>query len=253
MKVENLTTIEVDKQLSIALKKYIKKPRIDVVVKKYNSKFVTFYGEVGSTATRGGQGRYPLEGKISILEKLTEVGGPTDNANLNTVLVRHKNGKSVTINLFDVILRGGEAGNIILNDGDFVTVPSLTKAQNNIFIYGEVNSPGMYPFTGASMRMFEAISLAGGVTLFGKEEHTRVVRGDFSRPEVLSVDLEALLERGDHTQNIRLTNGDFIYVPRTIIGDADRFLRQINVLIDLITKPSQIRDIVKDTPVLKVR
>jgi len=252
LNVSNMTTIEVDNQLSNALKKFIKKPRIDIVVKKYDSKFVTFYGEISSTFKNAGPGRYPLTRKISILEKLTEVGGPTDDANLNTVLVRHKNGKSITINLFNAIIRGDAAGNIILNDGDFVTIPSVAKSENTIYIYGEVGSPGMYPFSGPSMRMFEAISLAGGVTLFGKEEHTRVVRGDRSRPEVIPIDLTALLERGDHTQNIFLRNGDFIYVPRTFVGDADRFLRQFNVLIDLITKPAQIRDIVKDTATLKV-
>ena len=250
--VSNMTTIEVDNELSNALKKFIKKPRIDIVVKKYDSKFVTFYGEISSTFRNAGPGRYPLTRKISILEKLTEVGGPTDDANLNTVLVRHKNGKSITINLFNAIIRGDAAGNIILNDGDFVTIPSVAKSENTIYIYGEVGSPGMYPFSGPSMRMFEAISLAGGVTLFGKEEHTRVVRGDRSRPEVIPIDLTALLERGDHTQNIYLRNGDFIYVPRTFVGDADRFLRQFNVLIDLVTKPAQIRDIVRDTTTLKV-
>ena len=224
------------------------------MVKKYDSKFVTFYGEVGSSATqKGGPGRYPLTRKISIIDKLTEVGGPTDNANLNAVLVRHKNGKSLTINLFDVIIRGDAAGNIILNDGDFVTIPSIAKAENSIYVYGEVFKPGMYSFERPSMRMLEAISLAGGVTLLGKEEHTRVVRGDRSRPEVIPIDLKALLERGDHTQNILLTNGDFVYVPRTAIGDADRFLRQINVLIDLITKPAQIRDIFNESPVLIVK
>ncbi len=250
LKIANLTTIELDERLSSALKKFIKKPRFDIVVKEYDSKFVVFYGQIASPWAGTGPGRYALTGKITLLDMLTKIGGPTNDANLNLVLVRSKGGASRTVNLFDAIIKGGPTQNIILNDGDRVTLPSIAKAKNRIYIYGEVGSPGMYPFTGRSMRMMDAISLAGNLTIFAKEEHTRVVRGDISRPEVISIDLEALLERGDHTQNIALTNGDFVYVPRTVIGDADRFLRQINVLIDLITKPAQIRDIVKDSPVL---
>ena len=251
LEASGLTIAELDKRLTDALKKFIRNPGIDISVKEFKSKYVTMIGEISAGQEGGlGPGRYALKGKTTLLELLIFAGGPTISANLNQVLVRRKNGKSITANLFDAIVRGGAAQEIILDDGDIVNIPSITESENRIYIYGEVGSPGMFPFSGKSLRLFDAISQAGNVTIFAKESETRVIRGDISQPEVISVDLEALIERGDQTQNIALTNGDLVYVPRTIIGDASRFLRQINVLIDLITKPATIGDAVKDSPVL---
>jgi protein involved in polysaccharide export with SLBB domain len=35
------------------------------------------------------------------------------------------------------------------------------------------------------------------------------------------------VEQGDRSQNVALVNGDIIYVPRSGIGDVNRFIEQI--------------------------
>jgi len=242
--VSGLTTPQLDKLLRRDLKAFIKKPRIDVVVKRYNSKFVTLTGAIQTVALgrQSGPGRYALTGKVSLLEMINIAGGPTNDANLNRVRVRRKNGRTFIVDLFKVIIQGDVSQDIILDDGDLVIVPSTVTAKNRVYIYGEVNNPGLYAFTGPNIHILDAISRAGDVTIFAKRSQTKIVRGDISRPEIISVDLKALLEQGDQTQNIALLNGDFVYVPRSILGSANRFLQQIRPLVDLVLEPTRVRD-----------
>jgi protein involved in polysaccharide export with SLBB domain len=241
--VRGLTSIDLDNLLTDSLKAFFKSPKLDVVVKKPNSKFVTMMGAIdtprpGST----GPGRYVLQGKTTLLEMLNVAGGPTDDANLNLVLIRRKDGRSSSVNLLDAITRGTPDQNIILDDGDFVTISSISKVENRVYVYGEVGKPGMYTFTGQTMQLFDAISQAGGVTPFAREINTKIVRGDISKPTVISVNLKRLIEQGDQTQNLYLANGDLVYVPKSFVGDINKFMQQISPLIRLIITPAIIRD-----------
>lgn len=254
LNVKGLTVPQLDELLRSSLKEFIKEPRIDVVVKKYNSKFVTLTGQIQTVAFGGrlsGPGQYALSGKVTLLEQINIAGGTTDNANLNRIRVRRKDGRVVIVDLFKAIIQGDVSQDVILDDKDLVIVPSITTDENRVYIYGEVRKPGLFLFKGSNIFIFDAISRAGDVTVFAKRSQTRVVRGDIARPEVLSVDLKALLEEGDQSQNIALLNGDFVYVPRTFLGDAKRFLEQISPLVDLIVKPSTIRDTYGDSSSLR--
>ena len=88
------------------------------------------------------------------------------------------------------------------------------------------------------MRLIDAISEAGGPTVFATASSTKVVRGDINNPEVFSADLDRLLEEGDQTQNVVLASGDFVYVPRNAFGDVNIFLQQIKPLFELIRQPA---------------
>ncbi|MBU0988256.1 MAG: SLBB domain-containing protein, partial [Proteobacteria bacterium] len=103
-----------------------------------------------------------------------------------------------------------------------------------------VGQPGAYPFSGSEMRLLDVISQAGGVTIFAHEDSTKIVRGDPTRPEVISADLKKLVEEGDQTQNVALANGDLVYVPRSSIGDINLFAKRIRPLFELILLPTRI-------------
>jgi hypothetical protein len=57
---------------------------------------------------------------------------------------------------------------------------------------------------------------------------------------VISVNLGSLLETGDQTQNVALVNKDLIYVPRSFVGDVNRFVKQITPLMRMIIYPAQV-------------
>ncbi|MDM8535891.1 FG-GAP-like repeat-containing protein [Desulfobacterales bacterium HSG17] len=243
LEVTGLTATQLDNLLTDDLKRYIKHPQMDVIVRKYQSKFVTFAGEIYTNVTfRSGPGRYELTGKVSLLEMLSKVGGPTQNANLRDVRIRNKNGQSFSVDLYKTINFGDSSQDVVINDGDLIVIPAITREANRVYVFGEVIKPGVYTFSGSEMHLFDAISQAGGVSIFATSASTKIVRGDITRPEVISADLKALMEKGDRTQDIALANGDLVYVPRSFVGDVNVFVKQISPLINLIFTPARFRD-----------
>lgn len=232
--ISGLTASELDKKLTNFLREYVKNPRIDVVVKKYNSKWVRMLGAVaahGRTIDSGqvgsGPGTYSLRGKTTALEMLTTAGGPKENANLKNVRFRRKNGESSTLNLYKAILQGDRSQNPVLDDGDLIFLPTISETGNRVYVFGEVEKPGAYTFTGSEIRLLDIISEAGGATINAAEYETRVVRGDETRPEIIAANIRSLIEQGDRSQNVALVDGDLVYVPRSGIGDVNRFIEQI--------------------------
>ena len=239
--VNGLTSSELDALLTARLEQYLKKPRVDVLVKQYKSKSVKLLGAFGRTGVSGsGAGEYKLQGKTTVLEMLTLAGGPADNADLKSVRIRRKDGETVSLNLYKTIIQGDLTQDLVLNDGDLLYLPTLSKETNRVYVFGEVQKPGAYTFSGSEMRLIDAISDAGGTTPFAYRADTRVVRGDITRPEILSANLARLVESGDRSQNLLLASGDLVYVPRSGFGDIKLFYDQVRPLLELVLWPARV-------------
>jgi len=245
--VSGLTALELDQLLTEKFKRFIKVPRIDVLILEYKSKIVSVLGPGAGRDNRGGGGRVWLEGRLTLSQLLSRSGGMHQNANLSRIRLQRKNGQSLTVDMFKVITLGEGGRDPVINDGDLVYVPLLSESENRIYIFGEVTNPGVLTFVGSEFKILDAVVKAGGVTKFSVSESTKIVRGDPKRPEVLSTDLERLLEEGDLTQNVALQNGDFVFVPRSFIGDINAFLAQIQPMLNLALTPQFILDIPTDT------
>jgi polysaccharide export outer membrane protein len=238
--VNGFTASQVDDMLTGRFEKYIRNPRLDVIVKEYKSKFVTILGPGAGWAGRTSGGKNYLTGRTTIVEIFSQNVSLHQDANLAEVGLRRKNGQTLRLNLFNAILRGETGQDVVLDSGDVVYIPLITKEDNRVYIFGEVDKPGVYAFSGSEMRLLDVVSQAGGVTVFAHEDSTKIVRGDPTRPEVLSADLKKLMEKGDQTQNVALANGDLVFVPRSSIGDVNLFVQRIKPLMELILIPTRI-------------
>jgi polysaccharide export outer membrane protein len=241
LKVSGLTAGELDTLLTSKLEKFFKRPRVDVVVKKYDSKAVRLMGALAKSGTAGmGAGEYKLQGKTTVLEMIASVGGPSPDADLKSVRIRRKDGETVSLNLYKTIIQGDLSQDMVLNDGDLIYVSTLTKEANRVYVFGEVQKPGAYTFSGPEMRLIDAISEAGGTTPYAYRTDTKVVRGDITQPEILTADLGRLIEKGDRSQNLLLASGDMVYVPRSGFGDIKLFNDQIRPLLELVLWPARV-------------
>jgi len=245
--VQGLTASELDDVLTTHLKEFIKNPRVDVLVKEHKSKFARITGPGASRAGVVAGGKIALTGKITIVTLLSEFVDLSIDANLTDISLKRKNGQMLKLNLFKAITLGETGQDVVLDDGDLIYIPIISKEANRVYVFGQVGSPGAYSFRGSAISLLDVISQAGGVTIFATEASTKIVRGDPTRPEVISADLVKLLKAGDHTQNVALVNGDFVYVPRSVIGDVASFLAQITPLLQLARTPADILKIPKGT------
>ena len=66
----------------------------------------------------------------------------------------------------------------------------IVKLSNfNLTVLGEVNHPGMYKVYQSQINLFEAISLAGNMTQFAKNEEVRIIRQTDNGSEIITVDM----------------------------------------------------------------
>ena len=91
-----------------------------------------------------------------------------------------------------------------------VTLGKLRTIQ--VFVVGEVEFPGSYPVSSLAT-VVNALSAAGGPTKNGSLRSIKVSRNG-KQPEI--IDLYDILLHGDRSHDIRLQNGDTIFVP--VIG-----------------------------------
>jgi len=253
IKVADSTSHEVDEILTNALKEYIRNPRVDVVVKEYRSKTALLFGQINrlETSISGigtGPGKYPLMGKTRILDFIVMAGGPIAgeefaNADLRIVEVV-RNGKSYTVNLYKAMFKGDMSQNIVIDNGDIVTVPELPTYGERVYVFGEVKTEGIYRLDDA-YDLLAAVSKAGGTTRVAVDSDIKIIRGykeDRKKPIILAANLDEILKRGDIAQNISLQDGDVVYVPRTSIGDLNEFILNTTPLLDYLLYPGTYRD-----------
>jgi polysaccharide export outer membrane protein len=77
-----------------------------------------------------------------------------------------------------------------------------------VYVVGEVRNPGVLPLDDLPLTIADAISLSGGLTPEAYKSGVNVSRGG----EVFAIDLKALYDYADGSQNLLLKHGDIVNV-----------------------------------------
>ena len=109
---------------------------------------------------------------------------------------------------------------------------------DRFFVFGEVNKPGVFPLE-SGMTIADALGKADGYSKTAYLPSVRILRGGLDHPEILPVDVDQMLYEGDIAQNLVLKNQDIVFVPRTRIGDWNRFIEQITPTLEAISQALQ--------------
>lgn len=89
-----------------------------------------------------------------------------------------------------------------------VTLRVASFRAKQVYVDGEVRSPGSYPLNDIPMTLYEAITRAGGFTDTADESKLVLIRHGTSYP----LDLTSMLADGQNPSKILLKNGDFLRV-----------------------------------------
>ena len=118
VKVANLTTEEVQALLVEKLKPFVNDPQVTVSIKAVKSRKVFLVGNVAK------QGMYYLNGRMTVLELLSEAGGLGPFAKSKSIYVLRKDaGKEVRLPFNYKKAVSGKGDNPELMPGDMVVVP----------------------------------------------------------------------------------------------------------------------------------
>lgn len=107
-----------------------------------------------------------------------------------------------------------------------ITVIVRQFAAQKIFIDGEVGKPGLVSLVGP-MTVSQAIAQAGGFGYFARKNEVVLIRQNpAGKPQVTVVDIEQVHRGIDMTNDVNLMPYDMVYVPRSPIGEVDKWVDQ---------------------------
>jgi polysaccharide export outer membrane protein len=238
IKVVDKTARQAEAELIKELMEYIRKPRVEVLVKKYRGRTVTLLGAVQSQIRQPtGPGIYPIKGKTNLSHLIIRAGGFAQDAELRNVRITGRDGVMKSINLFEIMFAGEISKDIVVDNGDIVYVPYKAETEDyNIFILGEVKTPGIYKLT-PELTLLQSLVKAGGYKKDALIEEIRIIRGGLDNPQFIVADTKAIIEQGDATKDVFLENKDIIYIPKTRIGNWNAFLAKLRPTLEFVTLP----------------
>ena len=212
MEAGDRSALQLRDQIVERLRQSYREPAAEVIVTKKVARLATIMGEIRTTV-RGetGPGRYPLPGRVRLVDFLTEHGGLTDEADLNRTQIS-RGGETNVYNLSHAIFQNDVSQNPILDDGDLIYIPALSTNSRKLLVFGEVARPGLLEVSD-NIPISEAIALTGGFTKDAHKSSVAIVRGGLEDPVVLISNWE-LLQNGDLTQDLTVQDGDMIFVGR---------------------------------------
>jgi polysaccharide export outer membrane protein len=223
------TEEELAKEIATRYLEYLRNPQVDVFIRDYQSEPVAVLGAVRTPS------RFQLQRRVRLLELLSHVGGPTENAGVSIQIVhtatasmcepsgQNESGESDASVLDNYklsdTLKGEDKANPYVRPGDVITVIEAEQA----FVVGNVLRPSAIPLR-EKITVSRAIAMSGGTMPDTRSEQVRIVRqspGSTAKTEIF-VDLKAIDKQ--RAEDIALQPGDIVDVPAS---GGKRLLRSL--------------------------
>ena len=251
VQVQGLTLGEANDLISQRYARYLRLPIVTTSLIAPRPLTIAISGEVKNpgayTISLDEQRKFP-----SVVDVVQQAGGLTAAANVRQVQVRRSvkgQQQVMMVNLWELLQQGDQTDNLALRDGDTVIIPTsdtINAAETrqladanfgiqanepvNVAVIGEVYRPGSYEVKpeiknrnesqlgnvrqGQPARLTQAIALAGGIKPLANVRNIQVRRQTRSGSvQTVDVDLWALLQEGDVSQDLILKDGDTIAIP----------------------------------------
>jgi len=117
-------------------------------------------------------GLYTVSALSHVSNALAAAGGISKMGSLRKIELRRDNRLAMTIDLYDMLLRGDTRGDVRLKPRDVIFVPVIGSVAA---VTGDVKSPAIYEMLG-NESLGNLLRMAGGVTAFGYSERVQVER-----------------------------------------------------------------------------
>ncbi|PSV45828.1 SLBB domain-containing protein [Photobacterium indicum] len=190
---------------------------------------IYIFGEVGAP------GRYAFNQELGFLDILSAADGPNSKADIQEILISHRNGKTSRVTRFD-LARYFETGNEKVlpkvNAGDVIYVPKTESVADTkaVKVIGAVNTPGRYKWN-SQMSFLDLLAMAGGPKQEANISNIRIIKESrVGKENVIYFDLESFINEGGNFAGLpRLEAGDTIVIdelPRDPSDNKASWIRQ---------------------------
>jgi len=150
-------------------------------------------------------GSYSVSGLSTVSQLLFVAGGITDIGSLRNIEIRRSNKLISTFDLYDLLTKGNAKGDIRLQSGDVVFIPTIKKS---IFVDGAVRRPGRYELV-KNESISKLIELTGGLENRAFLKKISIERYDYNTdiPVIINLDLT-----DKKNSNFEVIDGDIIRI-----------------------------------------
>jgi len=166
-----LTVPAAEKKIGSALESggYVKRAQVNILVTQIQSQQVSVLGQVNRP------GRYPVDGKRSLMDMLAQAGGIGPEGGDSVTLIRTRDGKTTreVIDVLQMVQAADFGRDYQLQPNDIIFVERAPR----FYIYGEVQHPGPVRLE-RGMTVLQGLSAGGGLTPRGTERGMRIKRKD---------------------------------------------------------------------------
>jgi len=199
-------------------------------------KYISIHGEIRSP------GSYIHAGRRTLKDLIYQSGGPTDQADFNTIEVsrvvstegnmRTSKTEVIYLNMRMDWENDNTLDSFILKPFDqvFIRKNPNFELQENVIVKGEIYYPGGYSKMNKSERISSIIKRAGGLTKDAYLEGTMIIR---DKQEVV-IDLKKALDKPGSTYDNILKDGDIVVVPEVndVVRVEGGVLYPVNISFD---------------------
>lgn len=218
------TAAEIEGVIAQRLKdeNYLTNPNVGCFVTRYAVRSVSVVGALRGTVA------LPVQKDLRILEVVSRLEGGLDSegADFSRVVVKRvgPDGTTYTIpvNLDAVFSKNDDQQNIVVREGDIISVPRLqhataSQAAEFVYVLGKLNQRGRVPFLRGRrpFTLMQLVAYCGDFQEFADRNRVRIIRYTETgrKSEVVDFDDILDLDRPDYD----LQPDDFIYVPESFL------------------------------------
>ena len=150
-------------------------------------------------------GAYAVSSMATLIDVLSQAGGPALSGSMRAIQIKRSNKTVATLDVYELLLKGSRKGDIRLQEGDVVFVPTVGTL---VTMAGNVKRPAIYEMKNDEKTLKAAISLAGGLTSGAFNGRIQIVRvEDHTVRTAFESDLNAPASKAQ-----KLQDGDLIKI-----------------------------------------
>ncbi len=207
IKVAGMSMNEVTADMNRRYSAFIKKPSLTVSLEEFNVRIDELKKAI-TTAPRG-------QSKIAPIAPDGRVGFP---------IIGNVDASGLTVAQLEKAINERYARYV---DDLQVTLILLEIHNNKLYVYGEVNTPGVYELQGR-LNLAQALGQAGGFKDSANLRDVLVFRNNgLLKPMAYRVDLQRLLDTGKMYDDLYVQPADIVYVPKGTLDDVNDMIAKI--------------------------
>lgn len=196
IEIGGLTPAAAEQRIEKALLEggFVREPHVTIAIEQQHSRQVSVLGYVHKPA------KYSIDQPLKLLDIIALAGGIAPDGNNTVRLVRNSDSDKpdqIDIDIRAMLSSGDLSQNLEITTNSIIYVAPMDK----FYIYGQVNSPGVYRLE-PGMTLMQALAVGGGINIRGSERGLRISRHHH----------DGAIENIDADATTRLQANDVIYV-----------------------------------------